>query len=245
MPRTKARRMAAALQMGHVHRLEYVLSRGTVAGLFPHDQPLVVELGCGKAESLVALALHDSGRNYLGVDIKSARIWSAADAARRLGLDHLQLLLAPAARLPEVLGPETASEVWIPFPDPVGRGSKAHKRLVSPRHLGICLSLMRPGALLHVKSDDAALFAYALRSIEASGFELRTLERDLHRSPRAEAMAPFMSTYERRFVNMGKAIQYVCAAKGAGSPAPGGPQSPQRELPAPGCANPGTRIPAP
>lgn len=210
MARTKARRMSAFSTLPTACSPADVKTRGGLAACFQAPRPLVVEVGCGKGESLLALAAAEPGRNFLGIDLKSARLYSGARAAMARGLLNVLFIKAEARQVVDICGPAAVDEFWIPFPDPVPRGSKAHKRLISPEHLAIYRSVARPGARLHLKTDDAALFAYALSVIKDERCPVYARSIDLHAALPAASPGYAWSTYERRYVAVGRPIHYVC-----------------------------------
>lgn len=202
--------MAALWTLPTVYPAPRAATRGGIQACFPVHRPLTLEIGCGKGESLVALAAAVAERNHVGIDLKSARLWSGARAAERQGLQNILFVMAEARQVPRICGPASVDEIWIPFPDPVARGSKAHKRLVSPEHLGIYGRVARPGARIHLKTDDAALFTYALSTIRKTNCLVHAIVPDVYASPPDGFPVYARSTYERRYAAAGRSIRYVC-----------------------------------
>lgn len=217
MARTKAIRMAALGSQPAALGQGIVRARGGMASCFAIRRPLILEIGSGKGESLVAMATVDRDHNHVGIDLKSARLWSGARLAVKHGLDNVLFVNAEARQLPELCAPGSVDAVWLPFPDPVARGSKAHKRLVSPHHLSVYEQVLRPGSRIHLKTDDDALFAYAISVVKRARCPVHACLGDLYASPPSGYPVHAESTYERRYRSLGRPIHYLCFELAAGS----------------------------
>lgn len=127
---------------------------------FGNQNPLVLELACGKGEYTVGLARIHPGRNFIGVDIKGNRIWVGAKKARTENLTNAGFLRIQIEQLTDYFAPGEVSEIWITFPDPQLRFSKAKKRLTHPGFLRRYQSILAPHGKIHLKTDSPLLYRF-------------------------------------------------------------------------------------
>ena len=125
---------------------------------FKNGNPIVLELGCGKGEYAVGLAQRFPGKNYIGVDIKGARMWTGAKLATELGLPNVAFLRTSIELIDCMFAPNEVSEIWITFPDP--QMKKVNKRLTSTRFLDNYRNILCDGGLVHLKTDSPFLYTY-------------------------------------------------------------------------------------
>ncbi|RMD91677.1 MAG: tRNA (guanosine(46)-N7)-methyltransferase TrmB, partial [Calditrichaeota bacterium] len=133
---------------------------------FANSQPLVLELACGKGDYSVNLARQYPEKNFIGVDVKGNRLWTGAKNAMDEELSNVAFVRTRIEQLDLFFGPNEVSEIWITFPDPFPRKSRALKRLTSPRFLNIYRKVCKPGAQIHLKTDAVNLFDYTLEVLE-------------------------------------------------------------------------------
>ena len=127
---------------------------------FVNEQPITLELACGKGEYAVGLGRLYPGRNFIGVDIKGNRIWVGARMALQEGLNNVAFLRTQIDQLAEYFAPGEVSELWITFPDPQLRFSKAKKRLTHPKFLRLYQQILVPGGYIHLKTDSPDLYRF-------------------------------------------------------------------------------------
>lgn len=182
------------------------------ADFFKNDHPLTLEVGCGKGEYTVGLAQRYPERNFLGLDIKGERIWRGSTRAEVLGLTNVGFVRARAEALTAQFGAGELAEIWITFPDPRPRDRDIKRRLTSPRFLNQYQSLLVPGGLLHLKTDNEELFAFTLETLAARpGASIGHQTRDLYAETTAdfaEAQA-IQTNFEGKYRAQGVPIKYV------------------------------------
>ena len=139
------------------------------ADFFRNDRPIVLELGCGKGEYTVALAVDDPARNYIGVDIKGARMWRGAKTATEQGMDNVGFLRTRIEFITSFFAPGEVSELWITFPDPQLKTRRAKKRLTAPPFLACYAQLLAPGGWINLKTDSQHLYRYTGEVIRRCG----------------------------------------------------------------------------
>ena len=147
---------------------------------FKNDKPLVVELGCGRGEYAVALGQRDPSKNYLGIDIKGARIWQGAKQAKEAGMDHVGFLRTRIEWVKHCFAPGEIDEIWITFPDPQIKYQRAKHRMIGPAFLNVYRSLLAPGGSVHLKSDSEFLHGYLHGIIEWWGLEVQETYHDIY-----------------------------------------------------------------
>jgi len=141
--------------------------QGKWNAFFNNDNPVTLELACGKGEYTVALARLYPGRNFIGVDLKGNRIWSGAKKALDEGLKNVAFLRTQIESITGYFAEGEVSEIWITFPDPQLRMSKAKKRLTHPRFLRLYKKIMKEGGFIHLKTDSPDL--YNFESLDIAG----------------------------------------------------------------------------
>lgn len=148
--------------------------RGNWNGFFKKDQPLVLELACGRGEYTVALSRIFPEQNFLGVDIKGNRIYIGAKQAIESNLGNAAFLRTQIALLPEYFHKGEVKEIWITFPDPHLRTSKAKKRLTHPQFLRLYQQILADDGCLHLKTDSPQLYHFTKTVIDL--YQLQLLE---------------------------------------------------------------------
>lgn len=175
--------------------------------IFGSKRPIVLELGCGKGEYTVGLAKNDSSRNFIGVDIKGARIYTGARQVEEEGIPNAGFLRTQVEALPAFFGPDEISEIWITFPDP--QLKKTNKRLTSTRFLGYYRRFMGPEGIVNLKTDSPFLYEYTRRLVELNGLELIDATDDLY-AREGECMEKRIKTfYEQQWLSRGKSIKLL------------------------------------
>ena len=174
---------------------------------FGNQHPLILELGCGKGEYTVALAKQYPGNNYIGIDIKGARIWRGARTSMENGQKNVAFLRMRIDLILNAFAENEASGIWITFPDP--QPSKARKRLTSPMFLNRYRQILKPGSILQLKTDNLALFEYTLETIAEEKHELLMHTFDLYNSNLQEDVMLTQTHYEKLFLAEGIPIKYL------------------------------------
>lgn len=176
---------------------------------FRNDLPIVLELGCGKGEYTVALAERDPSRNYIGVDIKGARMWRGAKTVTERNLRNAGFLRTRIEFIDALFAQGEVSEIWITFPDPQLKTRRADKRLTSPLFLERYARLLAPDGVIHLKTDSKHLYAYTAEVIRRFGLRCEVSDPDIYGSGRAEGVLAVKTAYESRFLEMGLPITYT------------------------------------
>lgn len=178
---------------------------------FHNNNPIVVELGCGKGEYTVGLAEADRQKNFIGVDIKGNRIWSGAKLALQKELENVAFLRTRIDFIEHCFSPGEVSEIWITFPDPQPQKTRARKRLTHPLFLNRYAGFLKPGGIIHLKTDSTSLYEFTLEVIADQGHKLHWHTNDLYKqcpSDRRE-LVEITTYYEKLWTAKGENIKYV------------------------------------
>lgn len=174
---------------------------------FGNDFPIVLELGCGKGEYTVGLAENFPQKNFIGIDIKGARIWTGATSAHEKGLRNAAFLRTYVELLPSFFEAGEISEIWITFPDP--QMKKHRKRLTSTTLLAHYGKVMKQGGVVHLKTDSNFLFRYTSALVHLNNFAVETETDDLYGSPYANEILGIKTYYEEQWLGRGLTIKYL------------------------------------
>lgn len=147
--------------------------------MFGNDHPIVLELGCGKGDYTVALALRHPEINYIGVDIKGARLWKGAKYATENALPNVAFLRTRIEFIEAFFGPGEVSEIWLTFSDPQLRGSE-NARLSSPLFLERYRKFLRPGGVVHLKTDSRYLYEYTQAVCKVNDLQVLACGTDIY-----------------------------------------------------------------
>lgn len=179
------------------------------ADFFRNDKPIVLELGCGKGEYTVGLARHYPECNFIGIDIKGARIWSGATEALRSGMTNAAFLRTSIELLENFFAPSEVSEIWITFPDP--QMKKASKRLTGTRMMGIYRNILTPKAKIKLKTDSPFLYTYTRMMAEHNGLTVNADCDDIYKNALpGDPLTEIRTHYEQQWLDRGLTIKYIC-----------------------------------
>lgn len=179
------------------------------ATFFNNNQPLVLELACGKGEYTVNLAQMFPNKNFIGVDYKGNRIWRGAKTALEEGIPNVGFLRIQIENLQDYFAPGELDEIWITFPDPQPQLSREKKRLTSPRFLDKYKVLLKPDGFVNLKTDNDGLHAYTAEKVAELGLKLHIRTEDLYYSPYADEVLSIKTYYEKKYLKDSKNINYL------------------------------------
>lgn len=178
------------------------------SSVFRNDHPIVLELGCGRGEYTVGLGQMFPDHNFIGVDIKGARIWAGAKQAVLEEMTNVAFLRTNIEFLPRFFSTDEVDEIWITFPDP--QMKKATKRLTSSFFMHRYCQLLRPDGLVHLKTDSPFLFRYTIEMVRVNGFEVVACTDNLYASSTSDnAILSLKTHYERQWLARGMTIKYI------------------------------------
>lgn len=174
---------------------------------FHNDNPIVLELGCGKGEYAVGLAKKFTNMNFIGVDIKGARMWTGAKESVQKGMTNVAFLRTSIELIAEFFAPGEVDEIWITFPDP--QMKKVNKRLTSVRFMNIYRQILKDNGIMHLKTDSPFLYAYTDASVKLNKFNVEVNTDDLYHSGLADDILEIQTFYEKQWLARGLTIKYI------------------------------------
>jgi tRNA (guanine-N7-)-methyltransferase len=177
---------------------------------FANDQPLVVELACGRGEFTLGLGRQFPNQNFIGVDIKGSRIWKGSSIATAEGIHTVAFLRTQIQQLQDFFAPGEISELWITFPDPFPRDGDEKRRLTSPKFLEMYKQLVKTGGLIHFKTDNTGLYEYTdLVLSDRPDCQIHYNTADFYESELRDAHHGIKTRYEKIFSDKGEKIKYI------------------------------------
>ena len=182
---------------------------------FNNNQPIVLELGCGKGEYSVGLAKRYPEKNFIGIDIKGSRIHTGAKMAITEGMNNVAFLRTRIDYIEACFGPDEVDELWITFPDPQPQ-TRIRKRLTHPLFLNRYKKILKPNALIHLKTDNEPFYDYTLETSAVNGFTILKHTNNLYANKQnyAEELTNIQTHYEKIFSEKGFKICYLLMGNG-------------------------------
>lgn len=192
-----------------------VTMRGKWRELYFHNNnPIVLELGCGRGEYTVGLAQRDPNKNYIGIDIKGARMWAGAKQAELAGIKNVAFLRTNIEMISNFFSPDEIDEIWITFPDP--QMKKATKRLTSTFFMQRYRQLLRPDGIIHLKTDSPFLYTYTQAMVKENHYPILVDTNDLYSEEairtlgdKANEARMLQTHYENQWLDRGLTIKYI------------------------------------
>jgi tRNA (guanine-N7-)-methyltransferase len=174
---------------------------------FGNENPIVIELGCGKGEYTVGLGKLFPEKNFIGVDIKGARMWSGAKQSLQENMQNVAFLRTHIELIDYFFDPEEVSEIWITFPDP--QMSKVNKRMTSTRFMKLYRRILTEDGIIHLKTDSNFMFTYTREMIKANHLPVQIETDDFYNSGLADEILSIRTFYEQQWLSRGLNIKYI------------------------------------
>lgn len=177
--------------------------------IFEKEQPIILELACGKGEYTLALSEQHPHKNIIGIDIKGARLWKGARKALERDSRNVRFLRIYIDHLDEYFVSREVDDIWITFPDPYPRGSDRNKRLTSPNFLDMYQKILHPNGSVRLKTDSEQLLTYTRRVIEQTGCRVLDLVENIYEERPDDPLLTQKTYFEKKHLEKGKTISYI------------------------------------
>ena len=174
---------------------------------FGNDNPIILELGCGKGEYTVKLATHYPDFNFIGLDIKGARMWKGATQAKDQGLKNVGFLRTNIENIGLFFAENEVAEIWLTFPDP--QMKKTRKRLTATNFIESYRRIMIPNGIIHLKSDSNFMYRYTEAMVAENQLEVIRQTEDLYHSEILDEVLSIQTFYEKQWLDRGLSIKYL------------------------------------
>jgi tRNA (guanine-N7-)-methyltransferase len=192
-----------------VFKKDFRLKGKWSSGHFRNDHPIILELGCGKGEYTIGLAERFHDINFIGIDIKGARMWTGARKAHLEKILNAAFIRTRIEFIDSFFGPGEISEIWLTFPDPQLKKRRNKKRLTAARFLNLYRHFLKDNGIIHLKTDDRVLYRYTFRLARFNGLTLEYATDDLYGSENPDLDHSIQTFYERQFMAAGLNIHYL------------------------------------
>lgn len=177
---------------------------------FNNNNPIVVELGCGKGEYSIGLAEKYKDKNFVGIDIKGARFWRGAKTAIEQHMENVAFVRTQIELVDKIFGTNEVSEIWITFPDPQIKYKRTKHRMTNLEFLSKYKDILKDNGLIHLKTDSEFMHGYTLGLLEGLGHDILYSHHDIyvnHKAPKD--VVGIQTFYEKQYLDKGKAITYL------------------------------------
>ncbi|MEL6916479.1 MAG: tRNA (guanosine(46)-N7)-methyltransferase TrmB [Bacteroidota bacterium] len=177
---------------------------------FGNDNPIVLELGCGKGEYTIGLARQNANKNYIGVDIKGARFWRGAKTALEESIENVTFLRTQIELIDSLFDANEVSEIWITFPDPQIKYKRTKHRLTNKDFLTKYKHILKEKGVVHLKTDSEFMHGYTLGLLHGLNYEIVYANHDVYKNEGSpEAVLNIQTFYENQYLEKGKPITYI------------------------------------
>jgi tRNA (guanine-N7-)-methyltransferase len=200
-------RMAHVIEQAQYEAGDHELKGRWSTDFFRNDHPIVLELGCGKGEYTVELASLYPEKNFIGIDIKGARMWTGAKDSAAKGMTNVAFLRTHIEFINCFFAKGEVSEIWLTFPDP--QMKKVTKRLTSTRFMADYQQLLGKGGTIHLKTDSNFMFQYTVEMVKTNELPVRMQTDDLYHCGWADKILSIQTFYENQWLQRGLTIKYL------------------------------------
>ncbi|TNJ44244.1 tRNA (guanosine(46)-N7)-methyltransferase TrmB [Tamlana fucoidanivorans] len=177
---------------------------------FKNENPLVLELGCGKGEYTVALAKKYPNKNFIGIDIKGARFWRGAKTAVEKQIENVAFLRTQIELIDYAFGDQEVDEIWITFPDPQIKYKRTKHRMTNAQFLERYKKILKPEGFINLKTDSEFMHGYTLGLLHGAGHEVVYANHDVYKQEGSpEEVTSIQTFYESQYLEQNKAITYI------------------------------------
>ena len=175
--------------------------------VFKNNHPIILELGCGRGEYTVGLGRLFPEKNFIGIDIKGARMWAGAKESLEAGMRNVAFLRTGIELISGFFAPGEISEIWLTFPDP--QMKKVNKRLTGTRFMNLYREILTENGIIHLKTDSNFMYTYTCEMIKVNQYPVQVSTDDLYHSGIADGILSIQTHYEQQWLERGLNIKYI------------------------------------
>ena len=184
--------------------------RGKWNDFFKNDNPIVLELGCGKGEYTIALAQKYPQKNFIGIDIKGARFWRGAKTAIQDNIDNVAFIRSQIELIDNLFAKNEVDEIWITFPDPQIKYKRTKHRLTNTEFLKKYHHILKENGVVNLKTDSEFMHGYTLGLLHGEGHEILNANHDVYKNEGSpEEVTSTQTFYENQYLEVGKPITFI------------------------------------
>ena len=184
--------------------------KGKWNSFFGNNNPVVVELGCGKGEYTITLARKNPNKNFIGIDIKGARFWRGAKTALEENLDNVAFVRTQIELVHHIFDRNEVSEIWITFPDPQIKYKRTKHRMTNTSFLKKYHQILKEEGLVNLKTDSEFMHGYTLGLLHGEGHEILNANHNVYKNEGSpKEVTETQTFYEKQYLSVGKPITYI------------------------------------
>jgi len=177
---------------------------------FKNNNPIIVELGCGKGEYTIGLAERNPNINYIGIDVKGARFWRGAKTAIETGMNNVGFVRTQIELIENIFSSHEISEIWITFPDPQIKYKRTKHRMTNSDFLKMYKRILKPEGVVNLKTDSEFMHGYTLGLLHGEGHEVLYSNHNVYKNEGSPSEVTEIQTfYENQYLEINKAITYI------------------------------------
>lgn len=180
------------------------------ADFFKNDNPIIVELGCGKGEYTIGLAARNPNANYIGIDVKGARFWRGAKTAVDSGMNNVAFVRTQIELIEDIFAAHEVAEIWITFPDPQIKYKRTKHRMTNSEFLKMYKRILKPDGIVNLKTDSEFMHGYTLGLLHGEGHEVLYANHNVYKNEGSpKEVTEIQTFYENQYLEINKAITYI------------------------------------
>ncbi|WP_282787020.1 tRNA (guanosine(46)-N7)-methyltransferase TrmB [Flavobacterium croceum] len=177
---------------------------------FKNNNPIVVELGCGKGEYTIGLAQRNPNINYIGIDVKGARFWRGAKTSQEENLHNVAFIRTQIELITDIFAKNELDEIWITFPDPQIKYKRTKHRMTNSDFLQLYKKILKPNGIVNLKTDSEFMHGYTLGLLHGERHEVIYANHNVYKNEGAPSEVIEIQTfYEKQYLEIDKAITYI------------------------------------
>ena len=189
---------------------DYELKGNWIQEFFKNDNPLVLELGCGKGEYSVELAKKYPNKNFIGIDIKGARFWRGAKTAIEENIENVAFIRTQIELIEYAFAENEVDEIWITFPDPQIKYKRTKHRMTNTEFLKRYKKVLKPDGVVNLKTDSEFMHGYTLGLLHGEGHEVLYANHNVYKQEGSpEEVTSIQTFYESQYLEQNKPITYI------------------------------------